>query len=233
MKLYLYLILFNSLFFWVLFFLGQNFVFTFLSIQTFSVKYKFGFMINLKIQSKWYFSLWDLVKIWGFEKFKNGGVFMYGGNVMLLLVGEEEVDFFPPWPVGPTCFVSYAVYIAPFQICPPFVFLFFFFAFFFIFSIALIYLFFSFFFLLSISRNMQHYLMPFFYFFIFLYLVYFCVISFFSFFIYLLYLVFCYFLHFYLFTLFTYCFFSFYFIFRIIISSFIFFYYSFICFILV
>ena len=67
-------------------------------------------MISVKIQSKWYFSLWDLVKIWGFEKFKNGGVFMYGGNVRLLLVGEEEVDFSSPWPVGPTCFVLYAAY---------------------------------------------------------------------------------------------------------------------------
>ena len=45
-------------------------MFTFLSTQTFTVKSKLRFMINVEIQAKWYFSLWDLMNIWGFKNLK-------------------------------------------------------------------------------------------------------------------------------------------------------------------
>jgi len=167
-------------------FWGENLFFTFLSIKTFTVKSKLRFMISVKIQSIWYFSLLYLVKIWVIESNDVGVVCVV---IRKRVLGEEEeVDFFPPWPVGPTCFVLYAVSIVPhFQICT--LFLYFCFCIFFFSSFDLfIYLFF----LLSISRNMQHYFMPFLFFYFPLFILFslFLCYFIFSFFIYLLYLVF-------------------------------------------
>jgi len=49
--------------FWVSVFLNSKLLFTFLSIQTFTVKSKLRFMISVELQAKWYFSLWDLMNI--------------------------------------------------------------------------------------------------------------------------------------------------------------------------
>ena len=144
-------------------FWGQNLFFTFLSIQTFTVKFKFGFMINVKSQSKWYFSLWDLVTIWVFKEIKNDGICIVVGRVNACVVGGEEVDFSPFDQWNPL--LSYMLVF----ITPPFRDLH---LFFFLFFCTFLYYFFNFYlfifvilFLLSISRNMQHYLMHFFSFF--------------------------------------------------------------------
>ena len=65
-------------------------------------------MISVKIQSKWYFSLWDLMNIWSFKNLK---LWWFLCCSFMWLEEEERVDSLslPLTHVGPTYFVLYAV----------------------------------------------------------------------------------------------------------------------------
>jgi len=127
-------------------------------------------MISVKIQSKWYFSLWDLVNIWGFKILK----WWWCCCWCFTWTRGRRRSWPPSFLVdrGPhTQFLfymqSFFFCIPPFQICTPFFFHFFFDIFLYYFSNFYLFFFLHFYPLLSISRNMQHYI-----FFIFLYLFY-------------------------------------------------------------
>ena len=139
-------------------------MFTFLSIQTFGVKFRLKFMITWKSNQN---GILVCEIRWTFEvlRFWSDDVVV---GVLRELEEEEGVDLLPSLLTsGPhTQFLSYMQFFSfapppPFRSAPHSLFISFL-AFFFIISRAFIYFFLSFFPLLSISRNMQHYI--FFYF---------------------------------------------------------------------
>ena len=153
MKLFHYLVLVNSLFFVLVFFSNSKLLFTFLSIKTFTVKSKLRFMISVEIQAKWYFSLWDLINIWGFKILKNDDVFVLLFNVKKCLGTKKKLTSSPVDQWVPS-FLSYMQFLLHplFQICTPLLFLSFFLHFSLLFLLLLFIYFCHFFFFLSFKH---------------------------------------------------------------------------------